>query len=167
MLHISILGAAFSLVFYTVFGLAVKFMELSPGARNKARLAIVITSISALTVSGVFASVYNFGKGNIFYGISTSVLATFGLIILIAILVELHNINTRIKMRNFMILFDIVDRFLNEGKSQEEILIYLTEIHKLKKKEARDFLKFITDPTNHQFLADVNAEIQAAHLLRK
>ncbi|WP_022777714.1 hypothetical protein [Butyrivibrio sp. AE3009] len=167
MLHISILGIAFSLIFYIVFGLAVKFMALSPGARNRARLTIVITSISVLTVSGVFAAVYNFGKGNIFYGISTSVLAAFGLVILIAILVELHNINTRIKMRNFMILFDIVDRYISEGKTQEEILNYLINIRKLRKKEAKDFLKFITDPTNHQFLADVNAEIQAAHLLGK
>lgn len=167
MLRISILGFAFSLVFYFVFGLAVKFMALSRGARNRARLAIVITSISVLTVSAVFATVYNFGKGNIFYGISTSALAVFGIVILVAILIELHNINTRIKMRNFMILFDIVDRYISEGKTQEEIMNYLTQRQKLTRREARDFLKFITDPTNHQFLADVNAEIQASHLLRK
>lgn len=89
------------------------------------------------------------------------------MVILISIFVELHNINTRIKMRNFMILFDIVDRFMTEGKTQEEIMLYLIQIQKLTKKEAREFLKFITDPTNYQFLSDVNAEIHAAHLLGK
>jgi hypothetical protein len=66
-----------------------------------------------------------------------------------------------------MVLFDIVDRFINEGKSHEEILEYLTGIQKLTVKEASDFLEFISDPNNHQFLADVNDKIQEAKMLQK
>ena len=66
-----------------------------------------------------------------------------------------------------MVLFDIVDRYINEGKTREEILSYLTEIQKLTTKEATDFLEFISDPTNHQFLADVNEKIQEAKLMKK
>jgi ATP-dependent Zn protease len=167
MLQLSILGMAFSVVFYIVFGLSVKFMTLSNCSRNKARLCIVVSSILVFSISSVFAAIYNFSKGNIFYGITVSILTLIGMVILISIFVELHNINTRIKMRNFMILFDIVDRFMTEGKTQEEIMLYLIQIQKLTKKEAREFLKFITDPTNYQFLSDVNAEIHAAHLLGK
>ena len=61
-----------------------------------------------------------------------------------------------------MILFDKVESFISEGKTQEEIMSYLTGIQKLTRKEASDFLMFISDPTNRQFLADVNAQIQAA-----
>ncbi|WP_026517918.1 hypothetical protein [Butyrivibrio sp. MC2021] len=167
MLQLSILGMAFSVVFYIVFGLSVKFMTLSDCSRNKARLGIVITSILIFSISSVFAAIYNFGKGNYFYGITVSILTAIGIAILVTIFVELHNMNTRIKMRNFMILFDIVDRFMTEGKTQEEIMHYLVHIQKLTRKEAKDFMKFITDPTNYQFLADVNAEIHAAHLLGK
>ena len=39
---------------------------------------------------------------------------------------------------------NIVDRFMNEGKTREEILHYLIEIQKLTKKEAYDFLDFIS-----------------------
>ena len=66
-----------------------------------------------------------------------------------------------------MVLFDKVDKFINEGKTQEEIMFYLTEIQKLTRKEASDFLIFISDPINHQFLVDVNAQIQAAKLVAK
>jgi hypothetical protein len=66
-----------------------------------------------------------------------------------------------------MVLFDIVDRAINEGKTREEIFEYLTKIQKLTTKEASDFLEFISDPHNHQFLSDVNNEIQAAKLLQK
>ena len=60
-----------------------------------------------------------------------------------------------------------VQNLCGEGKTQEEILEYLTGIQKLTSKEATDFLTFITDPTNHQFLVEVNEEIQAAKLLKK
>ena len=166
MLRLSLIGMAFSLIFYIVFGLAVKFMTLSDRHRNEARLAIIISSLSVFSVSAVFASAGCFGKGNIFYGIFLSLLAILSLIILISILVELHNINTRVKMRRFMALFDIVDKYLTEGKTYDEILEYLTKIQKLTKREATDFLNFITDPINHQFLADVNAEIQAARMMK-
>ena len=66
-----------------------------------------------------------------------------------------------------MVLFDIVDRFINEGKTRDEILHYLVEIQKLTLKEARDFLDFISDPTNYQFLSDVNEKIHEARLLGK
>ena len=68
-------------------------------------------------------------------------------------------------MRRFMVLFDIVDRFITEGKTQDEILSYLVEIQKLTLKEAKDFLDFISDPTNHKFLSDVNEKIHEAQLL--
>jgi hypothetical protein len=141
-------------------------MTLSKPARNRARLAIIITSISVFSISSAFAAASNYSNGSIFCGVSLTLLAIFGLVILAVIFIELHNINTRLKMRRFMLLFDTVDRFINEGKTQEEIMAYLTQIQKLKKKEARDFLAFISDPTNHQFLADVNAEIHAAKLLK-
>ena len=65
-----------------------------------------------------------------------------------------------------MVLFDIVDRFINEGKTHDEIMVYLTEIQKLTKKEASDFLEFISDPQNHQFLADVNEKIHEAQMIK-
>ena len=166
MLRLSLLGMAFSLIYYIVFGLAVRFMTLSDRSRNKARLTIIISSVSIFSISSVFAAAGCFGKGNIFYGITLTLLAVFGIIILTSIFVELHNINTRVRMRRFMALFDIVDKFLTEGKTHDEIMDYLTKIQKLTKKEASDFLSFITDPTNHQFLADVSAEIQAARALQ-
>jgi hypothetical protein len=160
------MGMAFSLIFYIVFGLAVKFMTLSDRARNEARLAIVISSLSIFSISSVFASAGSFGKGNIFYGILFSLLALICIILLASIFIELHNINTRVRMRRFMALFNIVDKFLTEGKTNDEILEYLIQIQKLTKREATDFLNFITDPINHQFLADVNAEIQAARMMK-
>ena len=51
-------------------------------------------------------------------------------------------------------------------KTREEILHYLIEIQKLTKKEACDFLEFISDPQNYQFLADVNAKIHEAQMIR-
>ena len=47
MLNITYVGIAFSLVFYVVFGVAVRFMELTDKARNKARLIILISSYVA------------------------------------------------------------------------------------------------------------------------
>ena len=69
-------------------------------------------------------------------------------------------------MRRFMLLFDIVDHYMSEGKTNEEILDYLIGIQNLSVKEATDFLAFITDPTNHEFLSDVNAQIREAQLLK-
>ena len=69
-------------------------------------------------------------------------------------------------MRRFMVLFDIVDHYINEGKTNEEIMEYLTVIQNLSVKEANDFLTFITDPINHEFLSDVNAQIREAQLLK-
>ena len=88
------------------------------------------------------------------------------LVILSAIFIELHNIKKRVKIRRFMVLFDIVDKFLNEGKTKEEIINYLTDIQKLTIKEATDFMDFISDPTNYKFLADINDKIHEAQVLR-
>ena len=96
--------------------------------------------------------------------------------IFVTLIVELHQISTRAKMRRFMLLFDIVDHYMNEGKTNEEILDYLIGIEEildyligiqnLSVKEATDFLTFITDPTNHEFLSDVNEQIREEQLLK-
>lgn len=167
MLHLSYVGIAFSLVFYIVFGVAVRFMELSPKARNKARLIILIISVMTFSISTLCAGIFNLHSGAYIYGAIFLVLSLIALIFVLAILFELHQINTRVKMRRFMVLFDIVDRYINEGKSREEIMSYLTGIQKLTYKEAADFLEFISDPTNHQFLVDVNEKIQEAKVMQK
>ena len=70
-------------------------------------------------------------------------------------------------MRKFMLLFDTVDHFMNEGKTKEEILDYLTKSQKLARKDAINFLDFISDPTNYQFLSDVNEKIREARMLTR
>ena len=167
MLHLSYVGIAFSLVFYIVFGVAVRFMDLTPKTRNKARLFILIFSVMTLSISTLCAGIFRLRSGAYMYGAIFIVLSIIALIFVLAIFIELHQINARVKMRRFMVLFDIVDRYINEGKSREEILTYLTEIQKLTLKEATDFLEFISDPNNHQFLSDVNEKIQEAKLTQK
>ena len=167
MLKLAYVGIAFALVFYVVFGLAVRFMELTQKARNKARLIILIASLMIFSISGVTAGVLNFKTGLYLYGAVFTVLGITGAVFILSIFFELHQINTRVRMRRFMVLFDIVDKFMDEGKTHEEIYEYLTKIQKLKNKEATDFLEFISDPTNHQFLVDVNAKIQEAKMLQK
>ncbi len=166
MLQLSYLGIAFAVVFYLVFGVTVRLMALSDTARNKARLGILITSFSLVTVSSLFAGLLNLNREKIILGVFFILLSIAAFIILAAILIELHHITTKVKMRRFMVLFDIVDRYINEGKTQEEILDYLVKIQKLTLKEAKDFLEFISDPQNHQFLADVNEKIHEAQLLK-
>ncbi len=167
MLKFSYLGIAFAIVFYFVFGIAVRLMELSDKARNKARLGILITSLSITFVSSLLAGFLNLSEKRLFLCVPFFVLSAMSLFVILAIIVELHHIKTKIKMRRFMVLFDIVDRFINEGKTHDEILTYLIEIQKLTKKEATDFLEFISDPQNHQFLADVNEKIQEARMVQK
>ena len=165
MLQLSYLGIVFAVVFYFVFGIAVRLMELSDAARNRARLRILIISFSVAAISSLFASLLNFNDNKLFFGIvfmSVSAIMSF---ILIAILIEVHHVTTKVRMRRFMVLFDVVDKFIEEGKTRDEILSYLVEIQKLTKKEALDFLDFISDPQNHQFLVDVNAKIHEAQLL--
>ncbi len=165
MLQLCYLGIVFAAVFYLVFGITVRLMELSDTKKNSAHLFILITSISIVMISSLAAGVIYFRVSMRLYGILSLLLFAVSLFILLSILVEIHNINARVKMRRFMVLFDIVDRFLDEGKTHEEILAYLTGIQKLTLKEATDFLDFITDPTNHQFLADVNKTIQEAKVV--
>ena len=167
MLKLAYVGIAFALVFYVVFGLAVRFMELTQKARNKARLIILLASLIIFSISGVTAGVLSIQSGLKLYGVIFLVLGISGVIFTLSLLFEIHQINTRVRMRRFMVLFDIVDRFHNEGKTHEEIFEYLTKIQKLKNKEASDFLEFISDPTNHQFLVDVNDKIQEAKMLQK
>ncbi len=167
MLHLSYVGIAFSLVFYIVFDVAVRLMELTPKARNKARLFILITSVTTFSISALSAGIFKLRSGAYIHGVLLSILSLCGIIFVISIFIEIHNVRTRVKMRRFMVLFDIVDRYINEGKTREEILSYLTDIQKLTTKEATDFLEFISDPTNHQFLADVNEKIQEAKLRKK
>lgn len=166
MLQFSYLGIAFAIVFYFVFGIAVRLMELSDKARNKARLTILLFSLSIILISSLFAGIISIHEKKLFLCILFFLLFILASIVLLSILVELHQINTRVKMRRFMVLFDIVDRFITEGKSHDEIMTYLTDIQKLNKKEASDFLEFISEPTNHQFLADVNEKIQEARMLK-
>ena len=166
MLQFSYLGIAFAIVFYFVFGVAVRLMELSDKARNKARLAILITSLTVTFISSLFAVVLNWREKKLFLFALFLLLSGLSLFALLAILVELHHINTKVKMRRFMVLFDIVDRFIDEGKTHDEIMTYLMEIQKLTRKEASDFLEFISDPQNHQFLADVNEKIHEAQMIK-
>ena len=121
MLQLSYLGIAFAVVFYLVFGVTVRLMALSDTARNKARLGILITSFSLVTVSSLFAGLLNLNREKIILGVFFILLSIAAFIILAAILIELHHITTKVKMRRFMVLFDIVDRYINEGKTQEEI----------------------------------------------
>lgn len=165
MLQLSYLGIVFAVVFYFVFGIAVRLMELSDAARNRARLRILIISFSVAAISSLFASLLNFNDNKLFFGIVFMSVSAIMFFILIAILIEVHHVTTKVRMRRFMVLFDVVDRFIEEGKTRDEILSYLVEIQKLTKKEALDFLDFISDPQNHQFLADVNAKIHEAQLL--
>ena len=167
MLKFAYVGIAFSLVFYVVFGLAVRFMELTDKTRNKARLLILITSMIFFGISGTTAGVLNLKLGLIVYGVGFLIISFVAAVIVLSIFIELHQINARVRMRRFMVLFDIVDRFINEGKTRDEIFEYLTGIQKLTKKEAADFLEFISDPHNHQFLSDVNEQIQEAKLMQK
>ena len=165
MLQLSYLGIVFAVVFYFVFGIAVRLMELSDAARNRARLRILIISFSVAAISSLFASLLNFNDNKLFFGIVFMSVSAIMFFILIAILIEVHHVTTKVRMRRFMVLFDVVDKFIEEGKTRDEILSYLVEIQKLTKKEALDFLDFISDPQNHQFLADVNAKIHEAQLL--
>ncbi len=167
MLRLAYVGIAFSLVFYVVFGLAVRFMELSKKARNKARLFVIVTTVTIFSISGAVAGIINLQLGRYVYAAGFLIFSIVAIIAVISIIVELHQIETRVRMRRFMVLFDIVDRYINEGKTQEEIMDYLTGKQKLGTKEASDFLEFISDPGNHAFLTDVNNEIQAAKMLRK
>ncbi len=167
MLNIAYVGIAFSLVFYVVFGVAVRLMELTDRTRNTARLVILITSITVFSISGLTAGVLNLKLGLTIYGVGFLILSIAAIIFVTSIFIELHQINARVRMRRFMVLFDIVDKAINEGKTREEIFEYLTKIQKLTTKEASDFLEFISDPHNHQFLADVNDKIQEAKLLQK
>ncbi len=166
MLQLSYLGISFAVVFYLVFGVTVRLMAISDTARNKARLGILITSFSLITVSSLFSGLLNLNREKLILGVFFILLSCAAFLFLAAILIELHHINTKVKMRRFMVLFDIVDRYLSEGKTQEEILDYLVKIQKLTVKEAKDFLEFISDPQNHQFLADVNEKIHEAQLLK-
>ncbi len=167
MLQLCYLGIAFAAVFYVVFGIAVRLMDLNDKSRNLARLVIIISSLTIVMLSSLVSSFLNLRVGIYLHGILSLILFVVSVFILLSIIVELHNINTKIKIRRFMVLFDKVERFINEGKTQEEIMFYLTEIQKLTRKEASDFLIFISDPTNHQFLTDVNEQIQAAKILAK
>ncbi len=167
MLTLAYVGIAFSLVFYVVFGLAVRLMELSNKSRNKARLFIMLISMIVFSLSGTIAGVLNLRMGLYFFGAIFLVLSFASIVIVSSIFIELHHINARVRMRRFMVLFDIVDRYITEGKTQDEIMDYLTGIQKLTVKEASDFLEFISDPGNHQFLADVNSKIQEAKLMKK
>ena len=166
MLQLSYMGIAFAIVFYFVFGVTIRIMKLNDRDRNKARLVVVIISLLCIFVSSLFAGLLNLNSAKIFLGVLFILMSAVSAIVLISIFVELHNIKTKVKMRRFMVLFDIVDKFMNEGKTREEILHYLIEIQKLTKKEASDFLEFISDPQNHQFLADVNEKIHEAQMLR-
>ena len=167
MLYLSYVGIAFSLVFYLAFGIAVKLMALSNSERNKARLGIVVISLTILILSDLSAGVLNFILGRAFWGFVFFGLVVLFASILITIFVELHNIKVRIKMRRFMVLFDTVDKFMTEGKTKEEILDYLTNRQNLAPREAIDFLDFISDPTNYQFLSDVNDKIREARMLTR
>lgn len=165
MLQLSYLGIVFAVVFYFVFGIAVRLMELSDAARNRARLRILIISFSVAAISSLFASLLNFNDNKLLFGIVFMSVSAIMFFILIAILIEVHHVTTKVRMRRFMVLFDVVDKFIEEGKTRDEILSYLVEIQKLTRKEALDFLDFISDPQNHQFLEDVNAKIHEAQLL--
>ncbi|SFB96577.1 hypothetical protein [Butyrivibrio sp. YAB3001] len=166
MLQLSYLGIAFAVVFYFVFGIAVRLMELSDKQRNKARLRIILISFATTSASSLFAGLINLNSKKIILGVLLVLLSFVTFVFLAGILIELHQIKTKIKIRRFMVLFDKVSCFINEGKTQEEILAYLVEIQKLTVKEAKDFLEFISDPTNYQFLSDVNQKIHESQIFK-
>ena len=166
MLQLSYLGIAFAFVFYLIFGITVKFMTLSIYDQNKARLGIVLTSLLVFAVSCFSSGFIHIQSAKYIYGILFFLFSAISLFIFVSLIVELHQITARAKMRRFMLLFDIVDHYINEGKTTEEIMEYLTVIQNLSVKEANDFLAFITDPINHEFLSDVNAQIREAQLLK-
>ena len=166
MLQLSYLGIAFAFVFYLIFGITVKFMTLSIYDQNKARLGIVLTSLLVFAVSCFSSGFIHIQSAKYIYGLLFFLFSAISLFIFVSLIVELHQITARAKMRRFMLLFDIVDHYINEGKTTEEIMEYLTVIQNLSVKEANDFLAFITDPINHEFLSDVNAQIREAQLLK-
>lgn len=159
MLHLTYVGIASAFVFYVVFGIAIRLMDLSDTTRNKARLLVVIVSLFTLWLSTLFAAFLHFHDNRMFYGIIFIAISLLALVRLSAIFIELNNIKKRVRIRRFMVLFDIVDRFLNEGKTKEEVFDYLIHIQKLTIKEANDFMDFISEPQNYKFLADVNEKI--------
>jgi len=166
MLQLSYLGIVFAFVFYLIFGITVKFMTLSIYEQNKARLGIILTSLLVFAVSSFSSGIIHIQSGQYLCGILFFLFSGISIFIFASLIVELHQISTRAKMRRFMLLFDIVDHYMSEGKTNEEILDYLIGIQNLSVKEATDFLAFITDPTNHEFLSDVNAQIREAQLLK-
>ena len=166
MLQLSYLGIVFAFVFYLIFGITVKFMTLSIYEQNKARLGIILTSLLGFAVSSFSSGIIHIQSGQYLCGILFFLFSGISIFIFASLIVELHQISTRAKMRRFMLLFDIVDHYMSEGKTNEEILDYLIGIQNLSVKEATDFLAFITDPTNHEFLSDVNAQIREAQLLK-
>ncbi len=167
MLQLSYVGIAFAAVFYVAFGIAVRLMELSDTDRNKARLWIVVISLSSFIISNYGAGFLNLMMGRVSWGIVFLILGTSFGVILGSIFLKLHNIKVRIRMRRFMLLFDTVEKYMNEGKTKEEILDYLTKSQKLAHKDAVNFLNFISDPTNYKFLSDVNNKIREARMLTR
>ncbi len=167
MLQLSYVGIAFAAVFYVAFGIAVRLMELSDKDRNRARLNIVLISLITFIVSNYSAGILNILIGRVLWGVLFLILGTGFAVLLGSIFLELHNIKVRVRVRRFMVLFDIVEKYMTEGRTREEIMDYLTKSQKLAPKEARDFMNFISDPTNYQFLSDVNSKIQEARMLQR
>ena len=85
MLKLAYVGIAFALVFYVVFGLAVRFMELTQKARNKARLIILLVSLFIFSISGVTAGVLNIRSGLTLYGAVFMVLGIAAIIFIFSI----------------------------------------------------------------------------------
>ena len=81
MLKLAYVGIAFSLVFYVVFGLAVRFMELSDKSRNKARLGILLTSMIIFAISGITAGVLNIKIGLMIYGVGFLILSFVAVVV--------------------------------------------------------------------------------------
>ena len=131
MLQLSYLGIAFAFVFYLIFGITVKFMTLSIYDQNKARLGIVLTSLLVFAVSCFSSGFIHIQSAKYIYGILFFLFSAISLFIFVSLIVELHQITARAKMRRFMLLFDIVDHYINEGKTNEEIMEYLTVIQNL------------------------------------
>ena len=113
MLQLSYMGIAFAVVFYFVFGVTIRIMKLNDRDRNKARLVVVIISLLCIFVSSLFAGLVNLNSAKILLGVLFTVMSAAAALILVAIFVELHHIKTKVKMRRFMVLFDIVYRFVN------------------------------------------------------
>lgn len=166
MLQFSYLGIVFAVVFYFIFGVTIRIMSLSDQERNKARLFIIMVSLFIIATSSLCAGLINLNCAKILLGVLFIGMSVVATIVFVSILVELHHIKTKVKMRRFMVIFDIVDKYIHEGKTRDEILSYLIEIQKLTKKEACDFLEFISDPQNYQFLSDVNAKIHEAQMIK-